>query len=136
VKRRRLIDKQQCHHEIVACTMHVHRGEWHCLEVSELRGRYAPDPNRRGIVARAADRPDAAPESATPLMYSVPMKAANGRILERLPDPVCASLNDEAARRLIRLKADAEARARVDELARKGNEGELNLEERAEIDLP
>ena len=62
------------------------------------------------------------------------MKTANGRILERLLDPVCSSLNDEAARKLIGLKADAEARARVDELARKCNEGELTPEERAEYE--
>jgi hypothetical protein len=29
------------------------------------------------------------------------MKAANSRVLERLLDPVCSSLNEEAARKLV-----------------------------------
>lgn len=62
------------------------------------------------------------------------MKTANGRILERLLDPVCSSLNEDAARKLVGLKADAEARARVGELARKCNEGELTPEERTEYE--
>jgi hypothetical protein len=62
------------------------------------------------------------------------MKAASGRILERLLDPVCLSLNEQAARKLIGLKADAKARARVYELARKCNEGELGTEERTEYE--
>ena len=62
------------------------------------------------------------------------MKKANGRILERLLDPVFSSLNVEAARKLIGLKADAKAQARVDELARKCNEGELTPEERVEYE--
>ncbi len=62
------------------------------------------------------------------------MKPANGRILERLLDPVCSSLNDEAAHKFIGLRADADAAARVDELARKCNEGDLTPEERAEYE--
>jgi hypothetical protein len=46
-------------------------------------------------------------------------------VLERLLDPVSRSLNDEAARKLIRIKADAESQARVDELAQKCNEGDM-----------
>jgi hypothetical protein len=61
------------------------------------------------------------------------MSRSNGTaILERLLDPVSRSLNAEAARKLIRLKADARTQARVDELARKCNEGELTLAEREE----
>src|SRR5207253_10386561 len=57
-------------------------------------------------------------------------KSRNGRVLERLLEPVSSSLNEEAARKLIGLKADRKAQARVDELARKCNEGQLTPEER------
>ena len=60
------------------------------------------------------------------------MKKTNGRILERSLDPVTSSLNDEAARKLISLKADRKAQTHVAKLARKCNEGELTEEERAE----
>ena len=59
-------------------------------------------------------------------------KTVNGRVLERLLEPVSSSLNEEAARKLIGLRADPKAQARVDELARKCNEGKLTPEERAE----
>lgn len=58
----------------------------------------------------------------------------NGRLLERLLDPVSSSLNEEAARKLIGLKADRKADARVAELARKCNEGELTPAERHEYE--
>ena len=53
-----------------------------------------------------------------------------GRILE----PVSESLNVEAARKLIGLRADAKARARVAKLARKCNAGKLTSEERTEYE--
>jgi len=63
------------------------------------------------------------------------MTSRNGSaVLERLLEPVSQSLNVEAARKLIRLKADARAQARVDELARKCNEGQLTPAERAEYE--
>ena len=62
------------------------------------------------------------------------MKKANGQLLGRLLDPVGASLNDEAARKLLGLKADTKAQARVARLARKCNEGELTAMERAEYE--
>lgn len=55
-------------------------------------------------------------------------------VLERLLDPVSRSLNVEAARKLVHLKADAKTQARVDELARKCNEGELTPAERSEYE--
>ena len=61
-------------------------------------------------------------------------KSRNGRVLERLLEPVSSSLNEEAARKLIGLKVDRKAQARVDELARKCNEGELTAQERAEYE--
>jgi len=63
------------------------------------------------------------------------MKRANGRILERLLDPISAALNEEAARKLIGIKVDAKTRARVAKLARKCNEGELTSEERADYEM-
>jgi hypothetical protein len=63
------------------------------------------------------------------------MKRANGRILDRLLDPISAALNEEAARKLIGIKADAKTRARVAKLARKCNEGELTAEERADYEM-
>lgn len=63
------------------------------------------------------------------------IKTANGRVLERLLEPVSSCLNEEAARKLIGLKADRKAQARVAELARKCNEGELTPEERAEYEI-
>ena len=64
------------------------------------------------------------------------MKGRNGSaaLLERLLEPVSRSLNAEAAKELIKLKADAKTQARVDELARKCNEGDLTPSERLEYD--
>lgn len=62
-------------------------------------------------------------------------KTANGRILGRLLGPVSSSLNEEAARKLIGLKADRKAQARVAELANKCNEGELSPAERREYEM-
>ena len=63
------------------------------------------------------------------------MTSRNGSaVIERLLEPVSQSLNVEAARKLIRLKADAPAQARVDELARKCNEDQLTPAERSEYE--
>jgi hypothetical protein len=63
------------------------------------------------------------------------MSRRNGAdALERLLAPVSRSLNVEAARKLVRLKADAKTQARVDKLARKCNEGELTPRERAQYE--
>ena len=62
------------------------------------------------------------------------MKRSSNRILEQLLDPISSSLNEEAARKLIRLKANARTRAVVDKLARKCNQGEASPEERAEYE--
>src|ERR1700687_476278 len=62
-------------------------------------------------------------------------KITNGRVLERILDPVSSSLNDEAARKLIGLKADRKVQARVAKLARKCDEGELTQDERAEYEM-
>jgi hypothetical protein len=63
------------------------------------------------------------------------MSHRNGiALLERLLEPVSRSLNTEAVHELIRIKADAKTQARLDELARKCNEGELTAKERAEYE--
>jgi len=49
--------------------------------------------------------------------------------------PVTRSLNIDAAKKLVRLKADAKVQAHVAKLARKCNEGALTPRERAEYDL-
>jgi hypothetical protein len=54
--------------------------------------------------------------------------------LERMLEPITRSLNVDAAKKLVRLKADAKIQARVAQLARKCNEGELTREEMAEYD--
>jgi hypothetical protein len=54
--------------------------------------------------------------------------------LESLLEPVSRSLNIEAARKLVRLKADAKTQALVDKLARKCNEGELTAKERLQYE--
>ena len=61
-------------------------------------------------------------------------KMTNGRVLEHILEPVSSALNDEAARKLIGLKADRKVRARVAALARKCNNGDLTPEERAEYE--
>ncbi|HUY35557.1 MAG TPA: hypothetical protein VMV69_22630 [Pirellulales bacterium] len=63
--------------------------------------------------------------------FNMQNKAAS-RVIERLLEPVCSSLNDEAARKLIGLTADREAQSRIAELAGKCNEGELTETERDE----
>jgi hypothetical protein len=62
------------------------------------------------------------------------IKTTQGQILERILDPVSSSLNEEAARKLIGLKADRKAQVRVAKLASKCTEGDLTSEERAEYE--
>jgi hypothetical protein len=54
--------------------------------------------------------------------------------LARLLAPIARSLNVDAAKKLVRLKADVKVQARVAKLARKCNEGRLTPEEMAEYD--
>lgn len=62
-------------------------------------------------------------------------KSATGLHLDRILEPVSSSLNDEAARKLIGLKADRKTQARVAKLAKKCNEGELTPQERREYEM-
>ena len=49
-------------------------------------------------------------------------------------EPVTASLNEEAALKLVGLRADIELQGRIDVLARKCNAGELTSAERSEYE--
>jgi hypothetical protein len=62
-------------------------------------------------------------------------KTNNGRLLHRILETVSSSLNEEAARKLIGLKADRKAQARIAQLANKCNEGDLTPEERQEYEM-
>ena len=67
--------------------------------------------------------------------YTACMKRSkNGPMLDRILGPVSASLNIEAAQKLVGLKADRKVQARVAELAEKCNEGELTPTERREYE--
>jgi len=56
-------------------------------------------------------------------------------LLDRILDPVSASLNEDAAQKILALKADRKTQALVNKLADKCNEGELTPEERREYEL-
>jgi hypothetical protein len=59
----------------------------------------------------------------------------NGLQLHRVLEPVCSALNEEAAHKLLHLKADRKTKARVAKLADKCNEGDLTPEERHEYEM-
>ena len=54
--------------------------------------------------------------------------------LDRLVEPVVRVLTPEVARSLVKLRADPELQARMDELAEKCNEGNLTNDEREEYE--
>lgn len=62
------------------------------------------------------------------------MAPAAASILDRILDPISRCLTPDVARALSELRTDAETQARIDELAEKCSEGELNAAERAEYD--
>ena len=62
------------------------------------------------------------------------MKTLDAPVLDRLFDPLGRILTPEVARKLIHLRFDAKAQARIDKLARKCNEGELSDNERREYE--
>ena len=55
-------------------------------------------------------------------------------LLDRVLEPFVECLTREAAQKLVNLRAEPQAQARLDELADKANEGQLSAEERAEYD--
>jgi len=56
-------------------------------------------------------------------------------LLDGIVDPVGSALNDEAARKLIGLKADRRVQARVAKLAGKCSQGKLTADERHEYEM-
>jgi len=63
------------------------------------------------------------------------MKTLDGPVLDRLLDSLGRIiLTPEIARKLVKLRFDAKAQARIDKLADKCNEGELTDDERREYE--
>ena len=62
------------------------------------------------------------------------MKTLDAPVLERLLDPFDRILTPEVAEKLVKLRFDSAAQARIDKLARKCNEGELTDSERREYE--
>jgi hypothetical protein len=62
------------------------------------------------------------------------MKTLDAPVLDRLLDPVGRILTPEVARKLVNLRFDSTAQARIGKLARKCNEGELTDSERREYE--
>lgn len=60
------------------------------------------------------------------------MPSAPDTPLDRLLEPVAQCLTPDVARRLVDIRPDPRAQARIDELASKANEGSLSPAERAE----
>ena len=67
--------------------------------------------------------------------YTGDMKTADIPVLNRILEPVTRSLNPEAARSLLNVRADASAQARVAELAEKCNTGTISDDERDEYEM-
>ena len=63
-----------------------------------------------------------------------PMKTRDLPVLDRLLDPLGRILTPEVADRLVRLRFDRQAKARIDRLARKCNERKLSEAERSEYE--
>ena len=55
-------------------------------------------------------------------------------LLSRWLEPVGRALNEEAAHRILELRADAETQARIEELADRNTEGLLSPDERSEYE--
>jgi hypothetical protein len=60
------------------------------------------------------------------------VKTAESAVLEKLLEPLGVCLTPEVARKIIRLRADPQSQARIEELARKSRNGTLSPSERAE----
>jgi len=62
------------------------------------------------------------------------MKTLDAPVLDRLLDPLGRILTPEVARKLVDYRFDAKAQARINNLARKCNEGQLSDDERREYE--
>ena len=61
--------------------------------------------------------------------------AARTTVLDRLLEPLGRCLTVQSARKLVNLRADPVAQARIEELAEKCNEGQLSPKEQVEYEL-
>ena len=68
------------------------------------------------------------------MKQSVAQPSTVPNVLSRALKPIGDCLTPNASRRLLKLKLDKKAQARLDELADKCTEGELTIEERAEYE--
>ena len=68
-------------------------------------------------------------------MYNSTMKNGKERLLDCILKPVSSSLNEEAAEKILVLKADRRTQVRVSKLADKCSLGELTPEERHEYEM-
>lgn len=62
------------------------------------------------------------------------MKTLDAPVLDRLLDPLGRILTPEVALKLVRLRFDQKAQARINRLAKKCNEGKLSAAERSEYE--
>lgn len=62
------------------------------------------------------------------------MKTLEAPVLDRILDPVGRVLSPEVARKLVAVRLDDKAQARIDRLARRANEGKLTTSERTEYE--
>jgi hypothetical protein len=60
------------------------------------------------------------------------MIAPNSNALDRMLTPLAGCLTPESAQRVLEFQLEAETRSRIDELARKSDEGRLDDAEQAE----
>jgi hypothetical protein len=67
--------------------------------------------------------------------YNIAMKTLDQPVFDRPLDPLGRILTPEVAPKLVNLRFDATAQARLDKLARKCNEGEPTDDERREYKL-
>ena len=66
--------------------------------------------------------------------FNTAMKTLDTPVLNRLLDPLGRILTPEVARKLVKFRFDAKAQARIGQLARKCNEGQLSADERREYE--
>lgn len=58
----------------------------------------------------------------------------NSATMDRLVEPIVQTLTPQVAKALVKLRADPELQARMDELAEKSNRGTLSIEEKDEYE--
>jgi hypothetical protein len=67
-------------------------------------------------------------------LYNAAMRTLAGSTLEHLLDPIARILTPDVARKLVKVRFDPAIQAKIDRLAQKCNEGELNEPARREYE--